>query len=99
MSADRIDVLAVMDRIASLPVHEADDARNQAALVIAKREAAEARAAVAELIEADTELDAACASLRDSSQCGGNERSRRFDRVTAAQERRRAVLARIGGAA
>ena len=71
MAAERIDVLAVMDAaIARLPDSEAAPLD-------------EARAAVAELIEADKEYDAALTSW-DAV------------RVTEAKQRRAAALARMG---
>lgn len=55
-------------------------------------------AAVAELIEADKEYDAANDRLNKSADCDDAFRWRLYEQFVAAIERRRAALARLGGA-
>lgn len=93
MSADRIDVLAVMasteDFIARVC---GDDVGSNA------RDLAEARAAVAELIAADAEYDAAAHDLATQRRQVGAIESAEA-RFNTARARRAAALARVGGAA
>lgn len=53
--------------------------------------------AVAELLAADIELDAAELSLQKAGRCGAPERVRRFDRFLDAKVRRVAAVARCRG--
>lgn len=98
---ERIDVLAVMDGawrvFASQSIRSGDGADFQADAV------KEARAAVAELIEADRDLDEAQDALVAAKREKGNYRVNSLGhghpavvRVRAAKERRAAALARVG---
>lgn len=92
-----VDVLAVMDSMTVWARLRADPAW------AAKAE--EARAAVAELIVADTELDAAIAAYDNAItiMMGGvdyvSPSDPAVERFDAAKARRAAALARVGGAA
>lgn len=88
MAAERIDVLAVMDRAAPI-IGNSDHGDAYAVLTMLP----EARAAVAELIEAGKELQAAQAHY-DALDCPGGAR---WDRLVAARERHAAALARVQG--
>lgn len=85
-----VDVLAVMDRqleftVASDYSGASDDHRDLLA----------ARAAVAELIEADRDFDAAELELGNAKY---GPYTKRLSRYTAAEKRRAAALANVGGA-
>lgn len=83
--SEKIDVLAVMDRMERA-------ARNVFHSVL-PADVAEARAAVAELIEADREYDAAFADELESRDWDAN--TVKLARRKAARERRTAALARV----
>ena len=100
MNAQKVDVLAVLDRqmeftVASDYPGASDDHRDMLA----------ARDAVAELIAADQEYDAARADAEryakklDGAQPPLNEVMDRITRVRVATARRATALARVGGAA
>ena len=97
------DVLAALNRIVSLPQHDCDDARNLAALEIAKREAIVARTAVAAAYaERDALLEIAemtVRNLRHKAEQEGIEPSSlgRFER--ALYEKAVSALARSKGGA
>ena len=88
-----VDVLAVIDAERNLVV---------AASAISGLNAIPAhdamRAAVAELIEADKEYDAACEASRGSAFASSEVREAAQARWRAAKARRAAALARVGGA-
>ncbi len=101
MNAPKVDVLAVMDaRILKAfardtgPFRVNKDSATELAAALAA--VIEARAAVAELIEADKEYDEAYNGLSDNKAGPLTQRTRRMD---AAEKRRAAALARVGGAA
>ena len=83
--------LAVMeDHINQLCVESPEDQRHLEAMT-------EARAAVAELVEADREYDAARLAMNSAMTWGESEAA--WDRSLAAFNRRAAALAKFGGAA
>lgn len=57
----------------------------------------EDRAAIAELIEADKEYDAAKRQVNDETLTAEEHHSASWPRLYAAQDRRAAALARVGG--
>jgi len=84
--ANKIDVLAVLDFLASHDWDGDELPGNEAV--------AEARAAVAELIEADKAFDIA---MDDYHSTAPAHRGKRWPAVTVARERRAAALARVTG--
>jgi hypothetical protein len=99
VSAGKVDVLAILDLIAQLPTHPPKDERNLRALEVAKLNAPTVRAAVADLIEADHEYDAARAEwLRVRDLAADAHYLTVLGRYDKAKDRRAAALARIGGA-
>ena len=85
-----VDVLAVMDsctdELEKQPgCYYTDAAKLQ-----------EARAAIAELIEADKEYDAAKRQVNDETLTAEEHNSASWPRLYAAQDRRLAALARVG---
>lgn len=98
MSAVKVDVLAVMGRMATASFVAADDHPESAALARLQRDAEEARAAVAELIEALRESDAALAVCRARWPFQPSP-AQMPAAIACAEARRRnaAALARIGG--
>jgi hypothetical protein len=93
VSAVRVDVVGVID--AEMAAY-AKDLVSQKCLDRLRR-LREARLAIAELIEADAELDAAEISMRNAGRCGPKTRVARLHRLHAARERRAAALAVVGG--
>lgn len=91
------------ERDAAVKAYNAAAARKQAALDAGWRnskQAEEASAAVAELIEADREYDAAHLAIKEAFGVGAavNESHPMVQRILRADKRRAAALARIGGA-
>jgi len=88
MSAQPVDVLAVMDDAAEKYTERGTFSKAKAMR--------EARAAVAELVEADKEYDAARAAYEACAYVGECHHKRTLKK---AEERRRAALARVQGGA
>jgi hypothetical protein len=99
-----VDVLAVMDQAAATLGWDGTEIRANGDEEGAERyfkqadAIREARAAVAELIEADHELDAARQALWESGGLDGVERAAALNREIDAKERRAAALANASGA-
>ncbi len=88
-----VDVVAILRQSAELLRNEAGRSESTG-LHIAAAEAEEARAAVAELVEAGKELIAAQQYYDEIDAPGGHH----WDRLCAARSRHAAALARVGGA-
>lgn len=104
VKAAPVDVLAVMEREARVANAYRRESGADLLAADAAQEAEEARAAVAELIEADKEYDKASRHFDDgrfSDWDGISDESRMAiaERFEAAAVRRAAALARVGGAA
>lgn len=108
-----IDVLAVMDRAAESAQRIIEASNGDARAVIYQADLFKARAAIAELIEADKECDAISAELRRIDMAGPRhgsygtgwelrDRAHRKEveaRFDAAYNRRSAALANVSGGA
>ena len=97
MSDDKIDVLAVMDLAAGLLIGcPDDDVAEDCSADVAK-----ARAAIAELIEADKAYDTARSrydhAFRDGPHGNLDEQRDAQHMLREAKKRRAAALARVGG--